>query len=71
MENIYGVLKEINWGLIAPIIIIQFLLVIIAVIDLIRNKQPNGPKWMWVLIILFINIVGPIIYFIVGRRQNR
>ncbi|SDO19761.1 Phospholipase_D-nuclease N-terminal [Psychrobacillus sp. OK028] len=60
----------IPWMLILPVIIIQLLLVIVAVIDLVRVKHTNGPKWMWAIIIIFINIIGPIIYFIVGRRNE-
>lgn len=62
-------LNSISWGLILPILIIQLLLLVVAIIDLIRTPQTNGPKWMWALIIVFINILGPIVYFIFGRRQ--
>lgn len=71
MEELQNALQSINWGIIAPIIIIQWILVIIAIIDLIRIKQTNGPKWIWVIIVIFINLLGPIIYFVFGRRQNR
>lgn len=57
-------------ALLAPLIIIQFILVIVALIDLIRVEQTLGPKWMWVLIILFVTTIGPIIYFIVGRKRG-
>ncbi len=57
-------------ALLAPLIIIQFILVIVALIDLIRVQQTLGPKWMWVLIILFVTTIGPIIYFIVGRKRG-
>lgn len=63
-------LQSINWGIIAPIILIQFVLLIIAVIDLVRIEKTNGPKWMWALIILFVNLVGPILYFVIGRRHH-
>lgn len=63
-------LQSINWGIIAPIILIQFVLLIIAIIDLVRIEKTNGPKWMWALIILFINLVGPILYFVIGRRNH-
>ncbi|QUG39943.1 PLDc N-terminal domain-containing protein [Psychrobacillus sp. INOP01] len=63
-------LDSIPWMLILPVLIIQLLLVVIAVIDLLRVKYTNGPKWMWALIIIFINIIGPVIYFIVGRRNE-
>ena len=56
--------------LLAPLIIIQFILVIVALIDLIRVKQTLGPKWMWVLIILFVTTIGPIVYFIIGRKRD-
>lgn len=57
-------------ALLAPLIIIQFILVIVALIDLIRVQQTLGPKWMWVLIILFVTTIGPIVYFIVGRKRG-
>ncbi|MFD2043389.1 PLD nuclease N-terminal domain-containing protein [Ornithinibacillus salinisoli] len=63
-------LNEINWAVIAPILVIQGILIIIALIDLIRTNVTNGPKWLWVLIILFVTTLGPIIYFIFGRRQR-
>ncbi|WP_047984627.1 PLD nuclease N-terminal domain-containing protein [Ornithinibacillus californiensis] len=60
----------INWAVIAPLLIIQLILVIVAIIDLVKVKETNGPKWMWALIILLANIIGPILYFIFGRRQR-
>ncbi|KPL57926.1 PLD nuclease N-terminal domain-containing protein [Rossellomorea vietnamensis] len=71
MNEIQQSLQAINWGLIAPVIVIQLILIVVAMIDLIRIKSTNGPKWLWVIIIIFINIIGPVIYFIFGRRQNR
>ncbi|WP_175991330.1 PLDc N-terminal domain-containing protein [Bacillus sp. Marseille-Q1617] len=70
MQELQEVLQTINWGLIAPLILIQLILMLAAVIDLIRIKQTNGPKWVWLLVVLLVNVIGPIIYFIFGRRQN-
>ncbi|WP_102274916.1 PLD nuclease N-terminal domain-containing protein [Cytobacillus massiliigabonensis] len=67
-------LSQVNWEVIipivAPIILIQLILMAIAIIDLIRIEKVNGPKWIWVLVILLVNIIGPIIYFVIGRRNN-
>jgi len=52
-----------------PVLIISWGLVIAALWDLIKREKTNGPKWMWVLAILFINFIGPILYFIVGRDE--
>ena len=55
--------------LLIPILIIQLALVIFALVDLIRREKTKGPKWVWVLVILFINLIGPIVYLIVGRDE--
>ena len=62
--------ETIPWLLILPLIIIQFILIVVAIIDLVRVKDTNGPKWLWALIIILGNLIGPIIYFIVGRRNE-
>lgn len=59
-----------NLPIIAPILIIQLILIVVAIIDLVRIEKTNGPKWLWAIIILFINIIGPILYFVIGRRNN-
>ncbi len=59
-----------NLPIIAPILIIQLILIIVSIIDLIRIETTNGPKWLWALLILFINIIGPILYFVIGRKRD-
>jgi hypothetical protein len=58
--------------LLIPIIIIQLGLQIYALVDLIRQSdaQIKGPKWLWVAIILLGEIVGPILYFILARKEE-
>lgn len=63
-------LANLNWGLLVPIFIIQIILIVVALVDLFRIERTNGPKWLWILIILFINIIGPILYFVIGRRNK-
>ncbi|WP_042461823.1 PLD nuclease N-terminal domain-containing protein [Neobacillus dielmonensis] len=63
--------SSINWALVAPLIGIELILMIIAVVDLSKTTtQTNGPKWMWVLISLFFSIIGPILYFTIGRKHT-
>ncbi|WP_313894339.1 PLD nuclease N-terminal domain-containing protein [Psychrobacillus sp.] len=61
---------SIPWMLILPLLVIQLVLVIVAIIDLVRVRSTNGPKWLWAIIIILGNLLGPIIYFIVGRRNE-
>lgn len=55
--------------LLLPILLIQFALMVFALVDLVKNPNPNGPKWMWAAVIVLLNIIGPIIYLVVGRRN--
>lgn len=55
--------------LLIPIFVIQIGLIVAALIDLARRPATRGPKWLWVVIILFVNLIGPIVYFLVGREE--
>ncbi|WP_010677169.1 PLDc N-terminal domain-containing protein [Bacillus timonensis] len=59
----------INWALIAPIIVIQLILMVTALVDLGRSEETNGPKILWVFVILLISMIGPILYFVIGRKR--
>ncbi|MBU5467043.1 PLD nuclease N-terminal domain-containing protein [Virgibacillus sp. MSJ-26] len=63
-------LNEIPWGAIAPIAVLQLILMITALVSCIREEKTNGPKWLWILFILFIGLIGPVLYFVFGRRNN-
>lgn len=60
---------DINWSLIAPLLILQIVLMVVALLDIRKIEQTNGPKLIWVLIIIFISTIGPIVYFIFGRKE--
>ena len=52
------------------VIIIVFVYTIWALIDISRSQKPGNWKVMWTLIVLLLNIVGAIIYFLVGTKQK-
>ncbi|MRH44642.1 transcriptional regulator [Aquibacillus halophilus] len=56
--------------IVAPILVIQIILMIVGLIAWTKTDETNGPKWMWLLIILFFSVIGPILFFIIGRRQQ-
>ena len=59
-------------SLVLPLAALELILVIVALVDLIRREpdQVNGSKVMWTLIIIFISTIGPICYFILGRKER-
>jgi hypothetical protein len=58
-------------ALLAPIVIIQLGLMIVALHDLEQEDRRvrGGSKLVWALVIVFVNVVGPIIYLVGGRED--
>ena len=58
-------------ALLAPIVIIQLGLMIAALFDLEKDERRvrGGSKLVWALVIVFLNIIGPILYFTAGREE--
>jgi hypothetical protein len=56
--------------LLMPVLIIQFGLMVAAIIDLSKQEKTRGPKGVWILVILLINFIGPILYFVIGREEG-
>jgi hypothetical protein len=67
MENLDKIREFIP--LLIPIIILQFGLMIAALIDLVKREKTKGPKWVWILVIVLVNLFGPIVYFVAGRDE--
>lgn len=57
--------------LLTPVILIQLGLIVLALRDLLRPERlvRGDSKLMWGIIIVLINLIGPILYFAVGRRE--
>jgi hypothetical protein len=55
--------------LLIPLLIIQLILMVAALIDIIRNRRTRGPEWVWILVVVFVATIGPIIYFIAGKEE--
>ncbi|MGD6959481.1 PLD nuclease N-terminal domain-containing protein [Rossellomorea aquimaris] len=56
--------------IILPIIVVGTLLVLIALIDLYRHRKTRKNVLIWTLNILFANTLGPILYFVIGRKES-
>lgn len=75
MKLEYGLseIKDIDFiaflPIIMPVIVVSTLLVVIALIDLYRNRKTRKNVLPWILVILFANMIGPILYFVIGRKD--
>jgi len=54
-----------------PIILIQWGLQIYAIIDIVRKKKTRNLSVVaWILIVLFGELIGSIVYLLVGRVKD-
>lgn len=53
-----------------PIIVIELILLIVALVDCAKSEETNGPKWVWIIIIVLVEILGPVLYFVFGRKNR-
>jgi len=54
-------------------VIVQVGLEVYAIIDIIRrpaDRITGNNKVLWVLLVLFVNLIGAIIYLVVGRKPD-
>ncbi len=55
-----------------PLIVMELSLKALALVDLAKrpdHQVVGRTKWVWVLVIVFIGLLGPVAYLVVGRRQ--
>ena len=53
-----------------PLIIIQLALMTFCLLKLSKDNVKYLPKWIWVLIIVFGELLGPIVYLLLGRERE-
>ena len=59
------------WPFLVPLIILEFGLMITAVVHVLRHPQYRiGNRTQWLVIVIFIQIIGPIAYFVFGREDQ-
>ena len=57
--------------LLSPIIVIELGLIVVALHDLLKPERlvRGDSKLMWGIFIVFIGLLGPLLYLTVGRRE--
>ena len=72
MQILGGMSINIPLPLLLPLIILELILMIVALVDLIPRdpRRVQGSKLVWGLIIVFVATLGPICYLLVGRKEQ-
>ena len=53
-----------------PVLVIEYGLLAFAIVQLVKNEARYLPKWGWALIIVFINIIGPVVFLLAGKKRD-
>jgi hypothetical protein len=54
-----------------PLFLLQLALLMIALVDLVKREHVRGGnKIVWALVIVFISVIGPIMYLLLGCKEN-
>ena len=62
-----------NWNqwlpLLIPVVLLELGLIIFSLVDLVGRERTKSPKWVWALVIILVNFIGPIVYLVIGREE--
>lgn len=54
-----------------PVMLLQVVLLVIALVDIVRRQAvTGGSKLLWILIVCLVNVIGPVVYLAVGRKEK-
>lgn len=59
-------------AILLPLVAVQLALIVVALRDLARPERRvrAAPKWVWALVIVFGELLGPAIYLLAGRENE-
>jgi hypothetical protein len=53
-----------------PLVVLELVLLVVALTDIIKRQSVRGDnKVVWVLVIVLVQVFGPIAYFVFGRKE--
>ena len=73
MTGLLGADVTLPPGALVPVIIlgvVEIGLAVFCIVDIIRRPAVlGGHKWLWILLVVFFNLIGSIVYLAVGREH--
>lgn len=53
---------------IIPIVIL--IINIVAIVDIVKSSKDTEKKILWVIAVVLLPVLGPLLYFLIGRNQR-
>jgi hypothetical protein len=48
--------------------ILVFVVDVIIVMEILRSNKNNEKKLLWIILVVFLPVLGPVLYFVIGRK---
>ncbi|HQQ83147.1 MAG TPA: PLDc N-terminal domain-containing protein [Cyclobacteriaceae bacterium] len=48
--------------------ILVFVVDVIIVMEILRSNKDNEKKLLWIILVVFLPVLGPVLYFVIGRN---
>lgn len=59
------------WTVLLPIVLIELVLMVLALVHIFRHDNYKyGNRIAWVIVVIMFQIIGPIMYFAIGRSEE-
>jgi hypothetical protein len=56
---------------IIPFVLLQYALLAAALVHILRHKNyKRGNRVLWIIVVVIVNIIGPVLYFTLGRSDE-
>ena len=68
--TLLGIIGPMELIIILTVGLFFFLIPLLALVDIVRSKFEGNMQLVWVIIVVFFNVIGSILYFIIGRNQK-
>jgi hypothetical protein len=52
-----------------PLMVVSTVLMVVSIVSVVRKPNPWNEKIGWLLLIILVDVIGPVIYFAVGVSQ--
>jgi len=56
--------------ILSPLILLQLGLAVYCGVKIFREGVQNLNRWAWLFICLLVDVIGPVLFLLVGRRKE-
>lgn len=49
--------------------LVVLVLDIVAIVDIVKSSMDSGKKVLWILLVVFLPLIGMVLYFVIGKKK--